>query len=83
MKVEINLNDTCYIKLTDYGRKILKEKYEEFNRDHGDIYKYNPKNEDSEGWSKWQLWDIMTVFGNVMYNGFNIPFETDIRLHTN
>ena len=34
-----------------------------------------------DGWTRFQLWDLMKTFGDVMINGNpRIPFETRIRL---
>jgi len=65
--IPFNINDYVYAKLTDAGKAIAHEqlaKYEEFDG----------------GWSKWQLWELMAVFGSSMYNGCDVPFETNIRI---
>jgi hypothetical protein len=41
---------------------------------------YRPPEEDAEGWSKWQLWSLMSLFGPCMHMGCDVPFETDMRL---
>ena len=67
--MKINLNDNVRIRLTDLGRKKLK--------DNG---RYQFLEEDADGWSEWQLWDVMSTFGPSMTLGFEIPLETTIEV---
>lgn len=68
MKITLNVNETVKVKLTDRGRAILlKEKY--------------PKDEDSLGYSKWRLWELMSIFGEHLYNGCELTFENEIIIH--
>ncbi len=62
-----NVNDYVYVRLTTTGRNILKEKN-------------ITAEEDEDGWSKWQLWTLMNTFGENVFNGCSLPFETKIRL---
>lgn len=78
--MEFNINDYVKVKLTDLGKEILRNQ-------HKILYKKLPKEcyaeyqepkEDENGYSKWQLWGLMSHFGNILYNGCKLPFETDI-----
>jgi hypothetical protein len=76
----INMNDTVRVKLTDLGRQIHKEK-------HGEVctranVSYQPPQEDEDGYSKWQLWHLMSFFGEHLSLGLEIPFEPRIVLDT-
>jgi hypothetical protein len=62
-----NVNDYAYVKLTPVGQRILSSKSVSFTKD-------------GEGWSKWQLWELMSIFGGHLRNGCDVPFETTIRL---
>lgn len=62
-----NINDYVRVKLTFIGWALLNGK----NR---------IVSEDTEGWSRWQLWDLMNTFGTSLYNGCDVPFETNIRI---
>ena len=79
--MKINLNDLVFIQLTDFGRKILKDQHNDFYKSLGLDRPYLEPQEDSEGWSKWQLWDIMHRFGNYMSVGFHeVPFKLTIKI---
>ncbi|MCK9293422.1 hypothetical protein M0P25_05075 [archaeon] len=83
-KIPFNINDYVYIKLTDYGKEKLKENFEkeisylpekqkEKIREHFKIHE-----EDKDGWSKWQLWDLMNKLGKYWVMGCENVFETKI-----
>lgn len=82
--MKFNLNQYVKIKLTDYGRHVMKV-------EHDAIRVYFPKSEqwervghfiypeeDSEGWSKWQLHCVFETFGKYVGMGKQVPFETTI-----
>ena len=64
--IKFNINHDVLIKLTSYGRKILLDKNEKYI-------------EDNDGWSKWQLWDLMNIFGPYMKMRCNNPFDLSIK----
>jgi hypothetical protein len=66
-----NINDCVYVKLTPKGRNMLSQ-----------VDGLQPIEEDSEGWSKWQLWMLMHTFGEHLYNGCALPFEPTIKINT-
>lgn len=68
MAVKMNMNDPVWVKLTPIGKSVQGV---------ADRLKYSPE---ILGWSEWQLWDLMSVFGDMIYNGGDLPFETDIAL---
>jgi hypothetical protein len=78
MAIAININEQVRVKLTDYGREV-EQKYlrtlfagsmtrlsaqerERFVRD-------CTREADVLGYSKWQLWELMQVFGSELFNG--------------
>lgn len=65
----INLNSFVKVKLTDYGKQCYIE----------DPKKYYESPElretDDKGYTKFQLWDLMSIFGPYMMNGGKIVFE--------
>jgi hypothetical protein len=81
--VEFNLNGYVQVKLTDHGRRIHREWHDELDKfARGHIGIYTPP-EEKDGWSRWQAWELMSIFGDHCYNGCKTPFETTIRIETN
>lgn len=82
MLVEFNINDYVYVKLTDAGRMEIRRQAEELE----DYWKKprgtfsNHKEEDADGWSKWQMHELMNTFGGMTFVWGKLPFETTIRL---
>jgi hypothetical protein len=79
-RIPFNVNDGVRIKLNDIGREILRQQNIEFvERSSGKFWPSMPK-EDADGWSEWQLWDVMHRFGDHMRLGMVVPFETAIEI---
>ena len=62
MPAQFNLNDDVKVKLTDHGRDLLAKKR-------------LTRQPDEAGYTKFQLWELMNIFGEHFYNGCSIPFE--------
>ena len=78
---EINLNWMVRVRLTDRGREIHRENYRRFDLlmpGFSDRHPYKPPTEDADGWSRFQLWELMNIFGRDMDCGVNIPMETGV-----
>jgi len=75
MKI-INLNDKVRVQLTDLGRELYKKDHMQFMEEHD----FEPKEEDSKGWSEWQLWNLMEIFGAHVSMGQPLPFNTTIEI---
>lgn len=79
--VAFNVNDYVLVKLNEIGRDILRELDAERNRRYPDFdWGSSLPEEDEEGWSKWQLWELMKKFGPHITLGRRTPFETAIRI---
>ncbi len=77
--IEINLNDTVYVKLSAKAHEALERDYNEIMKGWKCLYR-RPE-EDTEGWSKWQLWDLMQRIGpNVRFDGREPIIATTIRV---
>ena len=70
-EIRININEPIKVKLTDYGKVIYFQKYNEVN-------KYLPKFKqrtisfpkvDEDGYSSFQLWDFMEIYGSYFGMG--------------
>ena len=70
MTVKINLNNFVKVKLTDLGKEIYYHRHDALNehlkkRGAKPIEPHFPK-EDEEGKTKFQLWEIMELYGSCM-----------------
>ena len=76
-----NINNYVEIKLTQYGKDILKEKEDKIFTEYPSLkeylYKYKVNN---RGYLKLQLWEVMSIFGDYLGNGCDTPFEMDIKI---
>lgn len=81
MAVEFNINNYVSVRLTDEGREELKRQHDSFNLQlNGKLGEWKGVVEDSEGWSRWQMWDLMNRFGHMLSLGSVMPFDPLIRL---
>lgn len=82
--IKFNINQCVRVKLTDFGRRIHRQRFRELNARlplRANL-KYAPPEEDADGWSVWQLWMLMECFGSHCLLGCENPFECDIELVT-
>lgn len=82
---EFNINEYVYVKLTDYGKEILRERRERFNEvliSKGiEPFTTDFIKVDEDGFTQFQLWELMNIFGNFMNVSSKLPFETTIRFN--
>lgn len=80
--MKFNINDKVRVKLTPMGLAIHRANhyklYEKYPPNSVPIYV--PPEQNSDGWSTWQLWDLMREFGQHLRNGADVPFEPEIEL---
>lgn len=75
------MNDAVYVKLTEHGMNIValeNKKIQDQTKIQYDLMAHRKVNVD--GFSEWQLWELMSIFGSYLYNGSSIPFEQN-RIH--
>jgi hypothetical protein len=65
-----NINGYVKVKLTTHGWDIINK--------HSPYLGATIKEKD--GWSEWQLWHLMSIFGEHIYLGGKNPFETTIDI---
>lgn len=84
MNVKININHYVLVKLTDLGRNDMRRQHDDLMAHLRPRYQrpFVLKKEDENGYSKWQLHDLMHAFGPLIYLGGDVPFETEIILIT-
>jgi hypothetical protein len=69
--IPFNLNDHVRVKLTNYGKELIAN-------DPDGAYPYSV---DEDGWSEFQLWVLMELFGRHCYCGsVKLPFETPMKI---
>lgn len=75
-----NVNDYVFVRLTERGREVLRNRAIILSVATGQEPrdKYPP---DTDGWSKFQMWELMNIFGEHTFNGAVPCFETWIRLN--
>lgn len=78
--MKFNINDSVMVKLTPFGKALLKIEHQNVFDGLKRYQPYIPPKEDENGYSTWQLWVLMQTFGPHIFNGSQLPFETDIEL---
>ena len=73
---KFNMNNSVKVKLNDIGRVELKRQHDELYSGLKLNKEYVEKNTDSDGYSSFQMHDLMHTFGHMMVMGFETPFET-------
>lgn len=76
--MKFNINKYVRVRLTDRGREILRRRDADLRLL---LPTYMPAQAaEEDGWSKWQLRDLMSTFGEHIGLGGPVPFETDIEI---
>lgn len=76
--MKFNINDKVKVRLTDKGRDELRAQYEDLQLFCTSIRPYQEPVEDAQGYSEWQLWDLMSRFGDLMCCGGDLYFDLEI-----
>lgn len=80
---ELNINEAVHVRLTDRGRAVLTRYYEDLEariKTKVPLTRGDDFATDADGWSRWQLWRLMQVFGSHTQMGCDPCFETTIRI---
>lgn len=68
----MNTNDNVWVELTDWGWKLFDSYHENLGLD-PTVYRAMIAD---DGWQRFQLHELMHIFGWAMYNGaYHIPFD--------
>lgn len=81
--MKFNVNDVVRVRLTSLGRRtlaILNARKNEELAAAGSRARIPLAVVEVDGWSEWQLWDLMATFGEFCGNGSPLMFETEIEL---
>lgn len=76
--VTINVNDYVLVRLTQHGMEVHRGNHERLFSGVKHVPPYKPPERDQAGWSRFQLWDLMSQFGASTYNGGELCFETEV-----
>lgn len=66
---KFNINDCIKVKLTAKGKKIIQEDYEQLCASYPNLDIKMRYVEDADGYTEFQLWDFMRLFGSHLYCG--------------
>ena len=82
-EIKFNINQLVKVKLTKKGYDILVNEHnsiaDRFPKMSKTTYRERQEQRlDIDGYATFQLHHLMSVFGNYMYPGGDIPFETEI-----
>ena len=70
--IRINLNEPIRVKLTDWGKEIYYHQYDSTNQIYGrEICKPSLPKEDENGYTEFQLWCFMELYGTHI--GMTLP----------
>jgi hypothetical protein len=75
-----NLNNYIRVQLTDSGRGIIRQNFADLKKSFPKLSGPNLPNEDADGWSRWQLWNLMQTFGPHIGLGIENPFAILIQI---
>jgi hypothetical protein len=85
MLIDFNINEHVLVQLTQRGRDLHRANWEslmeKFQTPSGNPrFAYRPPEEDSDGYSRWQMWHLMHTFGPNMGLASEVPFYTTIKI---
>lgn len=79
--MKINLNQKVKVRITPVGKKHLIQRHKDLFGDSKDAPKFRPPQEDDEGYSVWQFWDLIGHFGETMQFPTSSPaIEMEVEL---
>ena len=75
---KFNINEYVKVKLKKSGLAELKRQGDELRKTFPKLDEYVPPKIDKDGYSKFQLHDLMQRLGHLCTLGFEPPFDTEI-----
>lgn len=83
-EIKFNINDKVKVKITDMGYNIWLDWENQFIKFSSTIpvttIEELKAKADKDGYTKFQMWDMMSIFGSHMNMGFENPIESNIIL---
>ena len=77
-----NINSTVKVRLTKYGKELLRKDWESLwtSINRLDEHPYKPPTPDADGYVEFQMWDLMERLGEYCSWGGDLPFDTEILI---
>lgn len=83
-QIKFNINHSVKVKVTEYGYEVWLTHENKFVQFSGTIKTVTIEElkakQDEDGYTKFQLWDMMSIFGPKMTMGFENLIDTNIIL---
>jgi hypothetical protein len=76
--IYFNISQFVKVKLTTFGIEKLKEKHDKIRAVAPGIGEFKIPQTDFNGYSSFQLWELMEDLGEYIGIGKRLPFETNI-----
>jgi len=78
--IKFNINDYIKVKLTTVGLQELEKQHNELAEVFPSLGLFVKPKIDADGYSKFQLHNLMRKFGNIISLTSPLPFETTILI---
>lgn len=74
MLYQFNVNNYVWVKLTELGKVLYDAHYMNLGMTPPELIN------NEEGYTRFQMWEVMHFFGQHCFNGSQVPFMTEILL---
>ena len=81
--MNLNINENIKAKLNDTGIQILKSRHSQLVKSTSYDQPFTLPSTDQDGYSIFQLWNFMQIFGPHIHLGSKMPFDATIILPDN
>lgn len=78
--VDFNINNWVKVKLTQKGLVILKHQHDLLKLSIPSLGEFETPDVDSDGYTSFQMWYLMDMFGAYIHLGAEPPFETGVKI---
>lgn len=79
--LSFNVNDEVRVKLTTVGIERMRRRHDELNKVVGGaLGAFRQPKVDDDGWSRFQLWTLISELGGALTMGRPVPFETTMQI---
>ena len=75
----VNINKCVKVKVNEFDLSVMKSQREKLQALASSLPDFTHPAVDSEGYSKFQKWELMQTFGPVLYLSGELPFDIEIH----